>query len=292
MTNMEKEKLLEPGDMVLMVGADGRRRLITLQTNQAYHTHKGTIQHNELIGKPPGRVVYTQMGFPYLVLEPGTADLIQNIKRITQIIYPKDAAYIVMRLNLGNGKRVLEAGTGSGGLTIALARAVMPEGHVFSFEAREDAARLARRNLEKVGLLQYVTLLDRDLAEGCEMDLVDAVFLDMKEPWLHVGYAEEILVPGGFFGSLLPTANQVSALLEELHRRNFMDISVEELLLRPYKPVPERLRPADRMIAHSGYLVFARRVETDDEARRWFSPIRRMHRDKYLGERGSDAENS
>ncbi len=281
-------RVLEQGDMVLMVGADGRRRLITLQKNQAYHTHKGTISHEELIGKPPGRVVYTQLGFPYLVLVPGTADLIQNIKRVTQIIYPKDAAYIVMRLDLSSGKRVLEAGTGSGGLTIALAKAVMPKGHVVSCEVREDAYQLAARNLEKVGLSAHVTLLNRDLSEGCDMDSVDAAFLDMKEPWQHLGYVEEVLVPGGFFGSLLPTTNQVSSLLEALSRRNFMDISVEELLLRPYKPVPERLRPADRMIAHSGYLVFARRVETDDEARRWFSPIRRMHRDKYLGEESID----
>ena len=277
-------RVLRQGDIVLMVGADGRRRLITLQENQAYHTHKGTILHNELIGKPPGRVVYTQLGYPYLVLEPGTADLIQNVKRITQIIYPKDAAYIVMRLDLRSGKRVLEAGTGSGGLTIALARAVMPEGHVVSCEVREDAHRLARRNLEKIGLLRYVTLLNKDLTDGCDVDSVDAVFLDMKEPWPHLEYVERVLEPGGFFGSLLPTANQVSVLLDELSRRNFMDVSVEELLLRPYKPVPERLRPADRMVAHSGYLVFARRVDTDDEARRWFSPIRRMHRDRYLGE--------
>ena len=284
-------EVLKPGDIVLMVGADGRRRLITLQENQAYHTHRGTISHSELIGKPPGRVVSTQLGYPYLVLEPGVADLIQNIKRITQIVYPKDAAYIVMRLNLSAGKRVLEAGTGSGGLTIALAKAVMPGGHVVSCEVREDIHRLAARNLEKLGLLPYVTLFNRDLSEGCDVEDIDAVFLDMKEPWQHLGYVEEVLRPGGFFGSLLPTTNQVSALLDGLSQHNFMDISVEELLLRPYKPVAERLRPTDRMVAHSGYLIFARRVETSDEARRWFSPIRRMHRDKYLG-KGEGEENA
>jgi tRNA (adenine57-N1/adenine58-N1)-methyltransferase len=280
---------LRAGDMVLLVEAGGKRRLITLQEGQSFHSHKGTIHHNDMIGKPPGRIVYTQLGHPYLVLRPGLYDFIQNAKRVTQIIYPKDAAYIVLRLDLRDGKRVLEAGTGSGGLTMALASAVMPSGRVVSCETQEDAHRIARRNLRISGLEAYVELKLAALSSECAQGKFDAVFLDMKEPWSYLGLVEEALVDGGHFGSLLPTTNQVSALLEELDRRNFMDVAVEELLLRPYKPVASRLRPADRMVAHSGYLIFARRVEADDRARVMFSPIRRMHREKWLGEKKDES---
>ena len=281
---------LKAGELILLVEADGKRRLITLQGGQAFHSHRGTIQHDDLIGKPPGRVVYTQLGHPFLVLRPGLHDLIQNVKRVTQIIYPKDAAYIVLRLDLRDGKRVLEAGTGSGGLTMALAAAVMPSGKVVSCEMREDAHRLARRNLRISGLGSVVDLRLQPLSQECVEGRFDAVFLDMKEPWQFMDLVEGALVDGGYFGSLVPTVNQVSALLDALDERNFMDIAVEELLLRPYKPVASRLRPADRMVAHSGYLVFARRVETDDKARMMFSPIRKMHREKWLGEKNGNDE--
>jgi len=279
---------LAAGELALLVEADGKRRLITLQTGQSFHSHRGTIRHDDLIGKPPGRVVYTQLGHPYLILRPGMYDLIQNAKRVTQIIYPKDAAYITMRLDLRDGKRVLEAGTGSGGLTMALAAAVMPSGKVISCEIREDAHRIAQRNLKVSGLAPYVDLRLQALSDDCVDGKVDAVFLDMKEPWKLLDLVEEILIDGGYFGSILPTVNQVSSLLEGFESRNFMDVAVEELLLRPYKPVASRLRPADRMVAHSGYLVFARHVETDDRARMMFSPIRRMHREKWLGERNEE----
>lgn len=248
------------GDTVMLVAEDHRRTLIKLQRGQQWHTNRGFIRHDDLIGQPLGRMVITKLGHAYLVLEPSTHDLIRYLKRTTQIIFPKDAAYIVQRLNLYPGRRVIEAGTGSGGLTLALARAVMPSGRVYSYEERPAMSELAGKNLARFGLRDYVDLAVRDVAEGFEQRNVDALFLDLREPWLFMAQAREALKSGGFFGSLLPTTNQVSLLLAALEAGGFADLEVEELLQRGYKPIAERLRPADRMVAHTGYLVFARKV--------------------------------
>lgn len=248
------------GDIVMLVGEDGKRVLVQLQRGGQWHTHRGLVRHDDILDRPLGRMVATQLGQVYLVLEPSTHDLIRYIKRSTQIIFPKDAAYIVQRLNLYPGRRVVEAGTGSGGLTLAMARAVMPTGRVYSYEERAAMSNLARRNLERLRLLDYVELRVQDVAEGFAEREVDACFLDLREPWLHLAAARTALKDGGFFGSLVPTANQVSELLKAMEAHGFLDLEVQELLLRSYKPIADRLRPADRMVAHTGYLVFGRKV--------------------------------
>lgn len=265
MTELDTSPIAVPtvareGETVLFVGEDGKRVLVQLQRGAQFHTHRGFIRHDDILDQPLGRVLVTQLGQLFLVLEPSTHDLIRYIKRSTQIIFPKDAAYIVQRLNLYPGRRIVEAGTGSGGLTIALARAVMPTGRVFSYEERQKMSNLASRNLERFGLLDYVDLKVQDVAEGFAEREVDAVFLDMREPWLPLAAARAALKDGGFFGSLLPTTNQVSELLRALETHGFLDLEVQELLLRNYKPLADRLRPSDRMIAHTGFLVFARKV--------------------------------
>lgn len=251
------------GDLILMVAEDGKRVLVQLQRGGQWHTHRGLVRHDDILDRPLGRMVVTQLGHAFLVLEPSTHDLIRYIKRSTQIIFPKDAAYIVQRLNLFPGRRIVEAGTGSGGLTIALARAVMPHGRVTSYEERQKMSNLAARNLERAGLLDYVDLKVQDVSEGFAEREVDSCFLDLREPWLHLSQARAVLKDGGFFGSLLPTTNQVSALLQGLEAHGFADLVVEELLVRSYKPIAERLRPSDRMVAHTGYLVFARKASLE-----------------------------
>lgn len=256
------------GDSVLLVAEDQRRTLIKLQRGQQWHSNRGFIRHDDLIGQPLGRMLVTRLGHAFLVLEPSTTDLIRYLKRTTQIIFSKDAAYIVQRLNLFPGRRVVEAGTGSGGLTLALARAVMPTGRVSSYEERQPMSELAAKNLARFGLLDFVDLKVRNVADGFDERNADAVFLDMREPWQAIGQARAALKGGGFFGALLPTTNQVSELLRALEAHGFADLEVEELLVRPYKPNAERLRPADRMIAHTGFLVFARKV-TLPEGETW-----------------------
>ncbi len=157
----------------------------------------------------------------------------------------------------------MEAGTGSGALTIAFAHAVRPNGRVYSYEIREDMLRVAARNLADTGFQDWVELKQRDIATGFDERCVDAVFLDVRTPWLYLQAVWDALAAGGFFGAIVPTANQVSGLLTALEASHFGDIEVSEILLRPYKPVAARLRPADRMVAHTGYLIFARRMEKE-----------------------------
>jgi tRNA (adenine57-N1/adenine58-N1)-methyltransferase len=186
-----------------------------------------------------------------------------NVRRNTQIVYPKEAGYILLKMNLYSGQRVIEAGSGSGALTLAMARAVAPHGRVYSYESRPEMQSNAMRNLQRVGLSDYVEFKLRDIAAGFDETGVDALFLDVRTPWDYLGPAYRALKGGGFFGALVPTTNQVSDIVAGLEANHFGDIEVEELLLRAYKPVPERLRPADTMVGHTGYLIFARKIETE-----------------------------
>jgi tRNA (adenine57-N1/adenine58-N1)-methyltransferase len=268
------------GDLVLLVSPDRKRYLIRLTCGEQWFSHRGSILHDQLIGQPLGRTVYTQHGYAYLALEPSLNDLIQELPRASQIVYGKDAAQIVFRLNLYPGRTVLETGTGSGALTLVLARAVMPTGRVFSYETRPDAYEMARNNLQDAGVLPFVTLYNEDIGGGFHETGVDACFLDLREPWLFLDHAWDVLKGSGFFGALVPTTNQVSQLIEGLAARPFGDLMVEEILQRSYKPVAARLRPEDRMIAHSAFLVFARKIARDDESLGWLPEKKRR---AYLG---------
>jgi tRNA (adenine57-N1/adenine58-N1)-methyltransferase len=242
------------------------------------HTHLGIFAHDEMIGQPWGTMLLSTLEQPGLVLEPSLSDLMTHVKRGTQIIYPKDAAYLVHRLNLRAGSRVVEAGTGSGVLTTALAWAVAPLGKVYTYEVRADTYQLARRNLERVGLLPYVEMSLGSIDDGFRQRDVDALFLDVRTPWEFLEAARGALKPGGFFASLLPTTNQVSDLLTGLDAHGFADVAVEELLLRAYKPVADRLRPDDNMNGHTGFLVFARCMPLGIELERWQGKERQRYR--------------
>ncbi len=252
------------GDVVLLVSPDHKRYLIRLAAGEEWHCHKGCIRHDDLIGKPLGRTLYTQYDYAILALEPSTHDLIHELPRTTQIIYSKDAAQIIMRLSLFPGRTVVEAGTGSAGLTFMLARAVMPSGRVYSYETRPESFEMAKSNLTELGLLPYVTLYNEDITGGFHETGVDALFLDVREPWLYLNHAWNALKGSGFFGGLVPTVNQAEQLVAGLQALPFGDILMEEIIVRPWKTVAARLRPEDRMIAHSAFLLFARKIEVGD----------------------------
>ena len=245
-------------DLVLLLGKDGKRFMVRLSPGGELHTHRGFLKHDDILGQPLGAQLTSHLGYPFYLLRPSLHDLIMNIKRESQIIYPKESGYALLKMNIMPGSRVIEAGTGSGAMTIALARGVMPSGKVYSYDRRQDMIDLATRNLSNVGVLDFVDLRCRGVAEGFDEKEVDALFMDLREPHLYIARVKEALAPGSFFGALVPTTNQVSALLEELECRGFVDLEVSEILLRHYKTVPARLRPEDRMVAHTGYLVFAR----------------------------------
>ena len=256
--------MINNADTALVIDNAGKEHLIIVQAGKKFETHHGFILFDAMIGREWGSIIHSSLGHPYLVVPPGTADLIRHIKRSSQVIFPKDSAYILMRLNIKPGTRVLESGCGSGGLTLALAQAVAPSGMVYSQEIREDFIALTRRNMNKVGLAPYVTFIEGDSTQGFKVDVqVDAVFIDMPAPQTVLTQARAILKNGGFFGTLVPTTNQVQDILrgmDTMGEQAFGLIEVEEIIMRGYKPVADRLRPRDRMIAHTGYLLFARAV--------------------------------
>ncbi len=256
--------MIHDGDTALVIDNAGKEHLVIVGAGRKFETHHGFILYDAMIGREWGSIIYSSLGHPYLVVPPSTADLIRHIKRSSQVIFPKDSAYILMRLNIKPGMRVLESGCGSGGLTLALAQAVMPTGMVYSQEIREDFLALTRRNMQRVDLDSYVTFILGDATQGFKVnEPVDAVFIDLPAPQTCLAQARAILKNGGFFGSLVPTTNQVQDILramDAMGQEGFGLVEVEEILLRGYKPVADRLRPRDRMVAHTGYLIFARAV--------------------------------
>lgn len=248
----------QPGELAQLVSPTNKSFIIRLTPGDKLETHRGILFHDDLLGKPWGTQVYTHQGRVYLLVQPSLGDILRDLKRNTQIMYPKDIGFILLSMGIGPGVHVVEAGTGSGALTIALAWAVGPQGHVTSYEIRPDAQNLARKNLERLGLEERVTLKIRDIADGFDEQAVDALFLDVQNPHDYIGKVRQALKPGGYFGSLLPTTNQVSRLLSALYQHRFSFQEVCEVILRYYKPVADRLRPTDRMVAHTGYLIFAR----------------------------------
>ena len=260
MTWNQYDVVAREGDLVQLLGARHKSQFIMLKAGEVFQTHRGEIYHDDLIGKPWGIRLQSHTGQPFFLMRPGLADLITEIKRNTQIIYPKDIGYIITVMGIGPGVHVIEAGTGSGALTTAFAFFVGDRGKVSSYENREQMQNLARKNLNKLGLLSRVDLKLRDVAEGFDERDVDAIFLDLPNPYDFIAQAKASLKLGGFLGMILPTANQVSKSLAALHSSCFAFPEVCEILIRFYKPDWERLRPTDRMVAHTGYLVFGRSV--------------------------------
>ncbi len=250
----------EEGDFVLLVDPRNKEHIIQLHLAGKFQTNHGTIDHSDLIGLHWGSKVLTHLGKEFLMVQPSLKDLLVSIRRTTTILYPKDIGYILLNMNIGEGTTVIEAGTGSGALTTALGWAVGSTGHIYSYENRKDAQDLARKNIKKMGYNDRVTFKDKDIINGFDETNVDALFLDVPNPEDYLIQARNALKPGGFFGNLVPTTNQVSSLLDGLITNGFAFIDVCEIMLRFYKPIPTRLRPDDRMTAHTGFLTFARPI--------------------------------
>lgn len=256
---MENSKTLA-GDLVMLISAQGKRYIFKLIEGSQFQTHRGIIEHNAIIGCSWGSNIESHLGSPFVLLQPSLDDILIELKRNTQIMYPKDVGFLLIKMGIGPGVSVVEAGTGSGGLTSALAYIVGPEGIVFSYDSRPDIQRLAEKNIQTLGLEQRVRFKLRDIGDGFDEKNVDALFLDVPNPYDYLSQAWKALKLGGAFGAILPTTNQVSILLNGLRRENFGYVEVCETFIRYYKVIPERLRPTDRMVAHTGYLIFARSI--------------------------------
>ena len=254
---------IEPGDMVLFIGKDRRTFIRPVQPGEHLQTHFGMIQYDDVIGVAYGTQVRTHLGNGVYVIPPSIDDIVKHLRRETQIIFPKDLGYIVMKMSIMPGVKVIEAGTGSGALTMLLAMLVGEEGHVFSYERKAKMQSIAKKNIERIGLEHRVSFIERDISEGFDQKDVHAVFLDLLDPWEYLEQARAALRGGGFFGAIVPTANQIITLVDSLYHGAWYLMQAEELILRPWKTIPARVRPDDQMVGHTGFLVFARAVDRE-----------------------------
>lgn len=251
---------VQVGDLAQFIDPRGKKHIVQITENGKFQTNHGQLLFQDLLGLPWGNRVETHLGKTFIMVQPSLNDILINTRRATTIMYPKDIGFILVNMNIGHGQKVVEAGSGSGALTTALCWAVGSDGHVFSYETRDNVQALARKNVARLGLSDRVTFKNADIAYGFDETGVDALFLDVPNPEDFLPQVKTALRPGGFFGSLLPTTNQVSQLVEALNAHDFAFIEVCENMLRYYKPNPARLRPDDRMTAHTGFLIFARPI--------------------------------
>jgi tRNA (adenine57-N1/adenine58-N1)-methyltransferase catalytic subunit len=253
----------EEGDLVQLVGLNHKSFIFKLVSGKDFQSHRGVLLHDDLINKPWGSQIFSHNGSPFFILQPSLPNLLKTVKRATQIMYPKEIGYILVQMGIGPGQKVIEAGTGSGSFTTALAYYLGDTGKVYSYEIKEETQKIARKSVEKLGLENRVEFKVKDISQGFDETDVDAVFLDVSNPYDYLIQVRNALKPGGYFGCILPTTNQVMKILIGLRQTDFAFIDVCDISLRYYKPEPTRFRPADRMIAHTGYLVFARPVLID-----------------------------
>jgi len=239
-----------------------KKHIINLKDiKKHYSTAYGTIDIEKIKQTEFGKTVKTHLGYEYILLPATLNDFImKKLNRLTQIVYPKDAAYIAFRLDIKPGDTVIEAGIGSGAMSAVFAQILGKEGKLISYEKREEFAKNALKNLRRLNLDSIVEVKNKDIAEGFYENEVDAVFIDVKEPWLYLNNAIKPLKCGRMIGILVPTVNQISLVLKEIERLPLINAEVSELLHRFWKTNPDRLRPLDTMSAHTAFLIFARKV--------------------------------
>jgi tRNA (adenine57-N1/adenine58-N1)-methyltransferase len=247
-------------DTILLSLGPRKTYMIRVEPGKSFHTHKGYIKFDDLIGKEYGSAIQSSLGFKFTVLQPMLRDYIMKSARQTQINYPKDIALMVMFSGIGPGSRVVESGTGTGALTSALAHYVRPDGRVYSYEIREEFKKTAEKNLKRAGLMAYVELKNKDITQGIDEDRIDAVVLDLAVPWLVVPLAYTALKPGATITSFSPTIDQVVKTVEALRENSFVEIETIECLLRGMQIERGKTRPATLMTGHTGYLTFARKA--------------------------------
>jgi len=259
---------LGAGELVVLRDERGRRSLVVLEDGGTWHSHSGAVAHDLLIGRPDGTAVATPKGVEIVALRPTREDFILKMQRGAQVVYPKDQAMIVGLADIRPGMRVIEAGAGSGALTLALLDAVGPEGSVCSVERREDHAVDARRNVERFrgGPVANWELVIGDVADVLATSTAHRVVLDLPEPWHALDGAAAALAPGGMLLTYLPSVPQVMEVTEALWSHGgFTDVATTETLVRGWDVDGLAVRPAHRMVAHTAFLTRARRVPRRDE---------------------------
>jgi tRNA (adenine57-N1/adenine58-N1)-methyltransferase len=254
----ESGRPFEPGDRVMMIDSKDRRYLVTLATGGEFHTHAGPVGHDELIGRSEGVSVRSSRGGTYLAVRPTLAEVILKMPRGAQVIYPKDLGPILMLADIFPGARVLEAGVGSGALSMTLLRA---GANVVGYELREDFANRARANVVSFlgsEVLDRFHVELRDIYDGIDELGLDRLVLDLPEPWQVIKHAETAVRPGGILLSYLPSIGQVAQLRDVIDRSSFGMAETVEILQRSWHIEGPSIRPDHRMVAHTGFLTTAR----------------------------------
>ena len=257
---MTEAVITEGSDVLLYL--DGRRNyLVQVHGGDRFHTHRGFIQFDDIIGKSFGQSVQTNVGHRFFLLKPTVYDYLLKSLRSTQILYPKDIGLILVYSAVQPGCRVVEAGTGSGALTTALANMVRPTGMVYSYDIREEFQKRAASNLRRAGLAEFVELKEGDVTKNIDEKDVDAVVLDIATPWLAIPVARGALRGGGIVVSFSPTIEQVIKAVSVLETHGFVDLETVECILRRIKVKEGETRPETLMIGHTGYITRGRKIE-------------------------------
>lgn len=253
-------EVIVEGGLVLLYFDIRRQWLLRVEKGKEFHTHKGFIRIDEIIGLPLGSEVKSSMGEKFWLLKPTTHDFIMHSVRRTQIMYPKDIGLIVLKLSLSSGLKVLEVGAGSGAMTVAAATAIKPTGHIHTYEVRGEFADIAERNLKRASVRDYVTVHRADASAGIDEDGFDAAIIDVGDPWPLIPLVHKALVGGAPLVSFSPTMNQVERTTETLGRVGFVNIHTLECLIREIRADTGKTRPATMMVGHTGYMTFAQKV--------------------------------
>ncbi len=248
---------IQEGDLVLLWFEEEQSYLIEVTRGKRVGIHCGKpLLVDEWLGRDFGTKVICDHGEAFL-LKPSMEDLMMKASRESGIIYPKDAAFLILKAGIHSGSKVLEVGTGSGSLTLALAQAVAPTGQVFTFDRRTDLPQNAVKNINRAGLKQYVTFCQRQSAEPFPEKDFDAVILDIPTPWEEAAVVKDALKGGAALVSLNPTFNQIETMAETLRSHGFIRVECLELLQRPILARGGKTRPVQRMVSHTEFLLFA-----------------------------------
>ena len=259
----DRRSPFQEDELVLLVDYKGRHYLTRLAQGEMFHTHLGHVPHDQIIGSQEGSWLTTSKDLLLLAFRPTLADFVLEMPRASQVIYPKDLGSILIFADIFPGARLLEAGLGSGSLTLALLRAVGDHGCVVSYEIREQVIQQALTNIRSmIPHADNLTVKTADIYEGIEERDLDRIVLDVPEPWRVVPSACEALVPGGIFLAFLPTILQVHDLVNTLNdSRIFQLVETREVMLRTWHVTKRSVRPDHRMVAHTGFIVTARKAQ-------------------------------
>ena len=249
---------ISEGSFVLVYRDRRRRWLVRPRDTPKLHTHLGILDVSALVGKEFGITVATTMGDELTILEPTIEDLVMKLARKTQVIYPKDLGLMAVKLGVHAGSRVIETGTGSGATTALMAYLVQPTGMVYTYDLNPDFQEVARKNIERLGLSDYVTFSIGDSRQGFKEKGADAGVLDVGDPWEVVRSMREGLKPSAPMAAVTPTTNQAEKLVAKMKEEGFVNVETMEVLLRNLEARVGMTRPSNIMVGHTAYLTFGR----------------------------------